>query len=150
MYIISMSARDLDRHDVIRRLIRKEIKQGKAAELLGISVRQVKRLKKRVRSDGVKGLVHGSRGKPGNRRLPEETTKKIEDLIRTRYPDFSPVFATEKLREEHGIDHDPKTIASVMVRAKLWSPPKARRKMKRFSWRPRRSSFGELEQFDGS
>lgn len=145
-----MSVREIDRYDVIRRLIRKEMKQRKAAELLRLSVRQVKRLKKRVKRDGAKGLIHGSRGKPGNRRLPKEEQEKIEAMIRTHYPDFSPVFAAEKLRTEHDIDRDPKTIRSVMIRAKLWSPPKVRRKVTMYSWRPRRSSFGELEQFDGS
>lgn len=145
-----MSSRDIDRHEVIRRLIRKEIKQGKAAELLKLSVRQVKRLKKRVKRDGAKGLVHALRGKPGNRRLPEEESKKIEELIRTNYVDFSSTFAAEKLREEHSITRDPKTIRDIMIRAKVWSPVKGRKKTDILSWRPRRSSFGELEQFDGS
>lgn len=150
MQNIAMSVREIDRYDIIRRLIRKEIKQGKAAELLHLSVRQVKRLKRRVKCSGAKGLIHGSRGKPGNRRLSHAQYQKIETLIRTRYLDFSPVFAAEKLRTEHDIDRDPKTIRAVMVHAKLWSPPKVRRKVTVFSWRPRRPSFGELEQFDGS
>lgn len=150
MQIISMSSRDIDRYEVIGRLIRKEIKQGKAAELLKLSVRQVKRLKKKVRRDGAQGLVHALRGKPGNRRLPEEESKKIEEIIRSNYADFSPTFAAQKLREEHGVDHDPKTVRDVMVRAKVWSPVKGRKKVVLLSWRPRRSSLGELEQFDGS
>lgn len=150
MQIISMSSRDIDKYEVISRLIRKEIKQGKAAELLKLSVRQVKRLKKRVKRDGAKGLVHALRGKPGNRRLPEEESKKIEELIRTNYVDFSSTFATEKLREEHSITRDPKTIRDIMIRAKVWSPVKGRKKTDILSWRPRRFSFGELEQFDGS
>jgi transposase len=150
MQTISMSVKDLDRGDIINRLIRKEIKQGKAAQLLNLSVRQVKRLKKRVERDGVKSLAHALRGKPGNRRLPKEECKKIEEIVRTHYHDFSVAFATEKLYEEHAIDHDPKTIRDIMLRANVWSPVKGRKKTDILSWRPRRSSFGELQQFDGS
>ena len=145
-----MSSREINRHEVLQRLIRKEIKQGKAAALLRISTRQVKRLKKRVKRDGAKGLVHASRGKVGNHRLPEEERDRIADLVRINYADFSPVFAAEKLSADHGIVHDPKTIRAIMVEKKLWAPIKTQKKSRLFSWRERRPSYGELEQFDGS
>jgi len=150
MQTIPMSSREIDRHEVIQRLIRKEIKQGKAAALLKISTRQVKRLKKRVKRDGAKGLVHASRGKPGNRRLSLEVRERIVELVSANYADFSPVFAAEKLSADHGIGHDPKTIRNIMVDAKLWAPIKTQKKSRALSWRERRSSYGELEQFDGS
>lgn len=145
-----MSTKDLDRYDVLRRLIAGDIKQGKAAELLNLSVRQVKRLKKRVKHDGAKGLVHALYGKVGNRRLPEEECAKIVELVRANYADFSSVFAAEKLREIHGIVHDPKTIRAVLIRGKVWKPARGKKKVKVLSWRERRPCFGELEQFDGS
>lgn len=145
-----MSTKDLDRHDVIRRLIAGDIKQGKAAELLNLSIRQVKRLKKRVKRDGAKGLVHALRGKVGNRRLPEKECTKIVELVCANYIDFSAVFAAEKLHEIHDIHHDPKTIRAVLIRGKVWKPTRGKKKVKALSWRERRPCFGELEQFDGS
>jgi transposase len=145
-----MSLQDLDRYDVIRRLIAREMKQGQAASLLGLSIRQVKRLKNRVKCDGAKGLVHLLRGKAGNRRLPKEECQKIVQLVRDHYLDFSASFACEKLREVHDITHDPKTIRAILVREKVWKPARGKKKVQLHAWRERRPSLGELEQFDGS
>lgn len=150
MQLISMSPQDLNRYDILRRLIAGEIKQGKAAELLSLSIRQIKRLKKRVKRDGAKGLVHALRGKVGNRRLADDECTKIVEIVRAQYADFSSVFAAEKLHEIHGITHDPKTIRAVLIRGKVWKPTRGKKKVKVLSWRERRPCFGELEQFDGS
>jgi hypothetical protein len=145
-----MSQGDIDRLEVIRRLIRKEIKQGKAAELLGVSTRQVKRIKKDVRDGGAAGVVHGLRGKPGNRRVPDGEARDIVDAVSASYADFTPAFAAEKLLEGHSIRRDPRTVSAVMVRAGKWKAGKPGKKARHLAWRPRRPSFGELEQFDGS
>ena len=145
-----MSAKELDRHDVIQRLLRKEFNGTRAASLLRVSVRQVRRLKKAFCAIGAKALIHGNRGKQSNRRLKEEERSRMQALVVKHYLDFTPTFAAEKLREKHGIDHDPKTIASVMVSAGVWQKKKSHVKETHRAWRPRRSSFGELVQFDGS
>lgn len=150
MQSISMSVQNLDRHDVIRRLMRKEMKQAEAAELLGLSVRQIKRLKKRVKQDGAKGLIHGLSGKVSNRRLKEEECAEIEKIVKEKYLDFSATMIAEKLEELHGVTRDPKTIADTLVRRKVWKTGKRKKKTRTFAWRARRPSFGELEQFDGS
>jgi Winged helix-turn helix len=145
-----MSAKELDRHDVLKRLLRKEFNGAKAASLLRITTRQVRRLKHSFKHDGAKILIHGNRGKPSNRRLKEKERIQIQQLVVKHYQDFTPTFAAEKLREKHGIDHDPKTIEAVMVSSGAWQKKNRHVKEIHRAWRQRRPSFGELIQFDGS
>lgn len=145
-----MTQQELDRHGIITRLIAKEINGTEAATILHLSVRQTKRLKAKVQKNGVEGLIHANRGKIGNRCLKEKTKKKIVKLLKKHYYDFGPTFATEKLREDHKIDYDPKTIRRIMIEEKLWTPKTIKGQQTHRSWRERRSAFGEMEQFDGS
>ena len=84
MTLLTMSKREVDRYQILSRLLRQEINGSQAAELLRLSVRQIKRLKKRVRERGASGLIHGHRGQPGNRRLPEEERERIVSFLRNR------------------------------------------------------------------
>lgn len=145
-----MSKRDIDRHDVLQRLIRKEIKRSHAAALIKLSPRHVTRLKQSVIAHGASALIHKQRGKPSHNQLSEKECVKIADLLKEKYPDFGPTFAAEKLLELHGIRHDPKTIRAIQVKEKLWKPRQSKSKSEHRSWRQRRSAFGEMEQFDGS
>ena len=145
-----MSKKDIDRHDVLKRLIRKEIKRSHAAKLLRLTVRHVTRLKHAVIAFGPGTLIHKQRGKPSHNRLSEKERTKIVMLLRERYSDFGPTFATEKLLELHKICHDPKTIRAIQIEAGLWKPRRSKRKDDHRSWRQRRSAFGEMQQFDGS
>lgn len=145
-----MSAKELDRYDVIQRLLRKEFNATQAAVLLQLSIRQVRRLKASVRTHGAAALIHGHRGQPSNRRLTDKERTQIQHLVTQHYLDFTPTFAAEKLREVHRIEHDPKTIETIMVSSGVWEKKTHRRKEIHRTWRMRRSSFGELLQFDGS
>src|SRR3989339_1624583 len=150
METISMSQKEVDRHGIIKRIIDGKINGTEAAKLLKISTRQVRRLKSVVFEKGAKGLVHGNRGKPGNRRLSEEKRNEIINLLKEKYPDFKPTFACEKLRECHEIIHDPKTIRAIQMKEGLWKPRRKKARCEHRSWRQRRSCYGEMEQFDGS
>src|SRR3990167_10685151 len=108
--VISMSQREIDRLDMIQRVLRKELKGVEAAKLLHLSPRHVKRLKRMVKKQGPKGLIHGNRGKPSNRRIPQKKHEKIVTLLKETYPDFRPTHASEKLAFVHKIRRDPKTI----------------------------------------
>lgn len=145
-----MSQREVDRHGIMKRVIDNEINGTEAAKLLKLSTRQVRRLKSAVVKSGVKGLIHGSRGKPGNRRLSDEEQKKIVYLLHKKYSDFKPSFACEKLRDDHHIVHDPKTIRAIQIKEGLWKPRKKKASLEYRLWRQRRSCYGEMEQFDGS
>src|ERR1044072_9919033 len=95
-----MSQPEVTRLEVIQRVKRKTLKQRQAAELLSITVRQVKRLCKAYQSNGAAGLISKRRGRPSNNRLPEKTINKATRLLRSRYPDFGPTLAAEKLAIE--------------------------------------------------
>jgi len=146
-----MSKREIDRYGIIKCLLQKEINGTEAAEFLKISIRQVKRLKAAVKQRGVAGLIHGNRGKPGNRKIPEKERATIAALLHQHYVDFKPTFAAEKLEENHNIHRDPKTIRKIMTDEGLWKPKQKRRqKQQHRQWRERKSHYGEMQQFDGS
>lgn len=147
---LTMNQKEIFRYDIIKRLIRKEINGTKAAELLALSIRQIKRLKSNVIKSGASGLVHGNRGKPSNRCLPDLEKKKIIMLLNKYYADFGPTFACEKLAEKHKLRRDPKTIRQIMIQEELWSIKQKRKQCEHRAWRQRRACFGEMEQFDGS
>ncbi|MCF7820330.1 MAG: helix-turn-helix domain-containing protein [Candidatus Pacebacteria bacterium] len=104
---ITMSQKEVNKYDIIKKVIKKELKEKEAANLLNISIRQVRRLKKRVKEKGVKGLVHLGRGKISNRKIPDSEKDEIVELLHKNYSDFGPTFAAEKLDEVHRIKRDP-------------------------------------------
>lgn len=147
--LITVSQKETSRYDIIQKTIKKEIKGIEAAQMLNLTARHIRRLKKKVDEQGLKGLVHVGRGKPSKRKLPEKETAKIKKLLHKHYPDFGPTFAAEKLEELHKIKRDPKTIRAIMIEEELWKPRKKKKSEYR-CWRQRRTAFGELEQYDGS
>jgi len=149
MDYITMSHKEIKRYDIIKKLINQELNGSEAAGLLGLSVRHTKRLKVKVKEKGAAGLAHASRGKPGNRQIPDKERQKIIKLICRHYADFKPGFAAEKLRERHQIIRDPKTIRQIMIDEGWWKP-KAKKKSVHRCWRQRKANFGEMIQFDGS
>lgn len=149
MNYISMSQKELNKYEVIQRSIKKDITAEKAGELLNLSLRQVYRLRSRVKTQGTRGLTHGNRGKSSNRKIPEKERRKLVNLLHKCYSDFRPTHAAEKLRVNHGIRRDSKTIRLIMVAEDLWKPRKEKKTDYRSS-RPRKEHYGEMEQFDGS
>mgnify|MGYP001614055944 CR=1 FL=1 len=145
-----MSKKELGRYEIIKRLIRKEINGTGAAGLLHLSVRQVRRLKGRLKKHGAKELLHQSRGKQGHNRLGDEEREKIISLLHQHYHDFGPTFASEKLSEDHRLKHDPKTIRRIMIDEELWKPKKKTNGSVHRQWRERKAAYGEMIQFDGS
>jgi transposase len=143
-----MSQRELTRLEVIQRVRRKTLKQRQAAELLSISVRQVKRLCKTYQASGAAGLISKRRGQPSNNRLPEKTINKARQLLRTRYPDFGPTLATEKLALD-GLSLSVETVRQLLIGEGLWKAKSVRRPVIH-QLRERRPRLGELVQIDGS
>jgi transposase len=117
-----MSSRKLSQFDILKRVARNEITVKHAAELLAVTPRTVFRKKTRLDREGPKSLAHGLKGRRSNHRMSADEEARIAALVTTRYADFKPGFAAEKLRERHGIDHDPKTIRRIMIGAGLWKP----------------------------
>jgi len=135
--------------DVVTKVINKEIKPGLAAKLLGISTRQVRRLKIAVQDNGIEAVIHGLKGKQGNHRINPAVKEMAISAIRETYSDFKPLFATEKLEENYSIRISSETTRLWMIEKGLWKSRK--QKLPAYHvWRPRKEYYGELEQFDGS
>ena len=146
---IAMSHKELDRVGVIRKVLDRELKQGAAAQQLGLSVRQVKRLVRAMRQEGPAGLASKRRGRPGNNRIAETVKAEFMSLVRRHYPDFGPTLAHEKLVEQHDFSHSVETLRAWMVADGLWQP-RRRKQAAIHQRRPRRPCRGELVQIDGS
>ncbi|MBU1886029.1 ISNCY family transposase [Patescibacteria group bacterium] len=146
---IVMSDKEVNQIELFEKLARKEIKQGKVANILGLSVRQIKRKLRKYKLDGAKSLVNKSRGKVSNRKISQERIDKAITLIRDKYWNFGPTLANEKLLEIHKIKLSVEKLRQEMIKAGIWKPRK-RRKAHVHQLRERRACFGELIQLDGS
>lgn len=147
-----MSAKELRRGEVLSRVKRGDLKLTEAAELLEISYRQAKRLKKRYGERGPQALVHGNVGRVSNRADPKRR-EQILELVRENYSGepherLGPTLASEHLKTDHGLDVRRETLRRWMLAAGLWSRRRKRRPHR--SRRQRRAHFGELIQLDGS
>lgn len=134
---------------VIKATLNKKLTNGAAAKKLGLSIRQLQRLKADVQRSGSSAVVHKLKGRLGNHHIDEQIKKKLIDDIKLKYSDFKPKFATEKLQEEYQVDVTSQTIRVWMSEEDLWKPHK-QKKPDYHAWRQRKEYFGELEQFDGS
>ena len=146
--LLRMKPREIKRLHLIRQALEQKISQKQAAEVAGLSPRQMRRLMKRVKVEGDRGIVHRRRGKPSNRRIGDQTRQKVLALFEKHYPDYGPTLASEKLQERHRIEIHPETLRLWLRQARL--PYKQRRARPHRQWRQRRSCFGQMVQMDGS
>jgi transposase len=121
-----MSAKELDRLEVLGRVAERRLTQRQAAEQLGLGLRQVERLFRALRQHSAAGLVSRKRGRPSNRKLAAAVGDQAMTLVRERYADFGPTFAGEKLAAHHGIAVSTETLRQWM-RRNLRSRTEARR-----------------------
>lgn len=145
---LRMSSKERDRLKVLAQMDAGLMTQIKAAELLGITPRQVRRLAARRAASGDAGLVHAARGRRGNRRIPAEDEERAKAALAGVYADFGPTLACEKLAEREGIGVSRETVRLWMRGLALEGGRRKPRPHRRR--RPRRSCFGELVQIDTS
>src|SRR5215467_4871598 len=145
-----MTQGDRDRLVALKKVKKKLMSQREAAEELQLSVRQVQRLLSRLREDGDKVVVHGLRGKPSNRKIEEKIEQRAVKILSVPvYAGFGPTLASEYLASKHGIEVSKETVRQGMMRAQLWRGKKEK-VVQVHGWRPRRSRWGELVQWDTS
>ena len=104
--ILAMSQRERERLRVMGMVKGLQITLRKAAELISVGYRQSKRIYRRYRDEGDKGLVHRSRGRVSNRRKDPILKEKVLERYRERYEGFGPTLASEKLEKEGYKVHD--------------------------------------------
>ena len=145
-----MTQADRDRLVTLRKAKKKLITQREAAEELGLSVRHVKRLLHALKKRGDKAVVHGLRGRPSKRRIEERIERQaVQILSADVYQGFGPTLAAEYLRDKHQIQVSRETVRKWMMGGKLWRAQQEKVKQIHV-WRPRRSRYGELVQWDTS
>jgi transposase len=147
--LLTMSAKELSRLEIIQRLEEKRLTQKEAGEILSLSVRQVKRLLKAYRQTGASGLVSKRRGKPSPNQIKAEVKQKVLDLLKGRYHGFGPTLACEKLVEVEELAISKESVRQLMIAEGMWKARKAR-KVITHQMRERRACYGELVQIDGS
>jgi transposase len=126
------------------------ITQRKAAKKMDVSERWVRELLRRMPQQGDAVVVHGLRGRPSNRKLPAKTQRQALALLKhPDWHDFGPTFAAEQLARRHQIQVGKETLRKWMIEAGMWQS-KPQRLGEVHVWRPRRSGFGELVQWDTS
>jgi transposase len=145
---LGLSGKERERSEVLSKVAKSLISLAKAAELLGVSYRQVLRLWKRYQSEGAAGLKHGLRDQVSNHRLDESRRERVLELYRAKYGDFGPTLAVEHLAKYDGEDLSEETLRQWLIGAGLWSA--RRRGTPHRQWRERRECWGELVQMDGS
>lgn len=148
MEILRMSRKERHRLELLGRVKRGDLKLSKAAELLGVSYRQAKRVYGRYQELGDKGLVHRLRGRPSNRRSASDRRDRVLSLFREKYSDFGPTLAAEYLASEDGQKVAVTTLRRWLFQAGLWTARRRRSEHRR--WRARKECFGEMVQMDGS
>jgi transposase len=145
----TMSTKELDRALVMARLVECSLSQQAAADMLQVTMRQVRRLLRAYEAQGVSALASKRRGKPSNRKLALSFREHVMALVKARYADFGPTLACEKLREQHDASVSVETLRHWMAAEGLWRTRSDRRKPAQQP-RRRRASLGELVQIDGS
>src|SRR6266436_3749182 len=147
---IAMSQEERDKLEWLKRARDKGISQREAASKIGVSDRWVRKLLKRMKKQGDRVVVHGLRGRTSNRKITAKVqVRALEILQQPDWHDFGPTFASEQLAKWHGIELSDETLRRWMMQAGLWKS-RARKLEQVHCWRPRRSAFGELVQWDTS
>jgi len=149
MDTITMSSKEVKRINILERLKQKEIKQKKAAVLLNISIRQVRRLLIRYRKDGAMGIVSQKRGRVSGNHTDDNILHLAIQTITEKYWDFSVTLAHEKLIEHHAFPYGRETLRKAMITHGIWIPTRAPIPVIH-TLRERRPCVGELVQIDGS
>jgi transposase len=145
-----MTQAERDRLVTLKKAKKKLITQSAAAEELGLSIRQVQRQLEAMKERGDKAVIHALRGQPSNRRIEAKIEQQaVKILSMPVYQGFGPTLAAEYLDKKHGIEISKETARKWMMAGKLWQGRKAKVHDVHL-WRPRRSRFGELVQWDTS
>lgn len=146
---MKISERDIARHHLLRMVLDGRLTLTEAAEKLGVSYRQAKRLRKSFEDDGIAGLLHGNQGRTPANKISDDLRARVLALSNERYSVFNDSHFTEMLVEREGMDLSRETVRK--IRREEGIKPKTRRKAKKHhKRRPRKSSEGLMMLWDGS
>jgi len=148
--VIRMTRKQLNRYEVINQASAGIITVREAAEVLELSERQIKRLKKKVREEGAAAVIHKNTLRTPSHAIPKETVDKILDIKRSdNYADCNFKHYQELLSEFHGIEISYSALYEMLTADKIESP-RTKRRFKPHRSRKRKPQAGLLTQTDAS
>ena len=147
--MVTLNRKEQKRLMVLNFVEKGRIRGGEAVVVLGISLRQVRRLLADYRRDGAQALAHGNRGRKPPNTMGGEIRKQVIELARSKYAGFNTQHFTELLSEREGISLSRSTVRRMLVESGV-SRPRKRRPPKHRSRRERFAQRGMLVQMDGS
>lgn len=148
MDTIALSQQQIARYQIIERLVRRSITEKEAAEMLGKSVRQVRRIKQSFREFGIEGFIHGNTGRTPWNKLDAPLVARIVTLYTTKYAGFNCLHFRDMLAEHEGIWVKRESLRLIFLAHGL--PRKKRQAPRRFERRERKPQAGMLIQQDTS
>ena len=146
---VTLTMKAVKRVEVIQKAVSGEITVMETKEFLGLSERQVYRLKCSFKLKGMKGLIHGNRGKVSPRRLDNELCEKVANLAKGEYDGYNDSFFTERLVMEKGIQISREKVRQILRKQGI-GPKRKRRRPKHRTRRERKPQSGMMLQTDGS
>jgi len=147
-YSKTATERAMKVQEVILRALAKKITWWQAAEIIGISDRQMRRWRERYEEFGYDGLFDRRRGKPSPKRVAVQTVEQVLGLYREKYFDFNVQHFHEKLQSEHGLELSYTWVKQALQGAGLVA--RGRKRGVHRKRRPRRPLPGMLLHIDGS
>jgi len=144
-----MTAKEMARLKVAEKLVEGKVTIKDAAEVLGLSTRQVIRIKKGVRLNGPAAIVHGNRGKVANNAVEGKLKKLVVNLKTDKYPGTNFSHFTELLEEKEGMVLSRPTVHRILREAGIVSPKK-KKKVRAHFYRKRKDCPGMMAQLDAS
>jgi transposase len=144
-----MSQKERQRYHLLQMVLESKTTLKEASRLMGVSYRHARRLKKKLATEGARGLIHGNRGRPSARALSRELEKRIIELSQKTYTAFNDTHFTEKLNEGEGIIVSRDTVRRLR-RTNGIKPKRRRRAKKHHQRRPRKPQEGMMVLWDGS
>src|ERR1700731_631540 len=147
-YTMAAMERTMKVQEVILQALAKKISWWQAAEIIGISDRQMRRWRERYEEFGFRGLFDRRRGKPSPQRVPVGPLERGLEWCRDRYFDLNVRHFHEKLSGEHQIELSYSWVKGVLQGAGLVS--RGRKRGQHRQRRPRRPLPGMLLHIDGS
>ena len=143
-----LSTKEITKYTIINDAVRGCLKANQAAGQLNLSTRQIFRLKKALREEGIDGIIHGNRGKRSPRRIPDDIRDRIDSLYKGIYFGFNISHFTEKLEKRESISLSRETVRGILL--KKGSYERRKKQPKHRSWREPRPKEGMMLQYDTS
>ncbi|MFC1512461.1 ISNCY family transposase [bacterium] len=147
---IIMSQKEIQRIDIIHKVLNKNLKQTEASKLMHLSYEQTNRIISKVKKHGIHIIAHGNRNTVSLKKIPQDTIDEIICIYEQLYPDFGPKFASEKLFENHAISISKESLRQILINNDIPYPKRKRNSSICHVWREPKHCFGEMILVDGS